>query len=135
MRRVGMPSFTVISGRDPILQVDLQPGETIVAESNSMVLCDSGASVEGKLQGGLVSSFARKLFSEESLFQQQITADKGRPGQVFLAPVLPGDLEIIEVGDRQFFLNSGCFVASDAAVGTTQRLNSSLLGSFFGDTG
>src|SRR5690554_852948 len=107
-----MPSFSVLSGRDPMLQVDLQPGDAIVAESNAMVLSDGGVSVEGKMQGGLMSSIARKLFSDESLFQQQIRADKGRPGQVFLAPALPGDIEVIEVGEKQFYLNSGCFMAS-----------------------
>jgi uncharacterized protein (TIGR00266 family) len=118
-----------------MLQVDLMPGDAIVAESDAMVMSDAGVSIEGKLQGGLMSSLARRLFSEETLFQQHIKADKGRPGQVFLAPALPGDIEIIEVGERQFFLNSGCFVASDAEVGATQRLNTSVLGSFFGDTG
>jgi len=130
-----MPSFSVISGRDPMLQVDLHPGDAIVAESDAMVMSDGGVSIEGKMQGGLLSSLARKLFSEESLFQQQIKADKGRAGRVFLAPPLPGDIEVVEVGDRQFFLNSGCFMVSESSVGISQRLNTSVLGSFFGDTG
>lgn len=130
-----MPSFSVLSGRDPMLQVDLQPGDVIVAESNAMVMSDDCIAIEGKMQGGLMSSFARKLFSDESLFQQRIKADRGQSGTVFLAPPLPGDIEVIAVGERQFYLNSGCFMASDADVGISQRLNSSALGSFFGDTG
>jgi len=130
-----MPQFSVISGRDPMLQVDLYPGDVIITESNALVLGDAGATVEGKLQGGIMSSVARKLFSEESLFQQQIRANKGRDGRVFLSPTLPGDIEVLDVGERQFFLNSGCFLASEQTVSLTQRLNSSVLGAFFGDVG
>lgn len=130
-----MPVFKVLDGRDPLLSVDLQPGESIVAESNAMVMNDGGASVEGKLQGGVLSSLARRIFSEESLFQQVITTKNGRDAQVFLAPPLPGDIELVDIGERQFYLNSGCYMASDSTVGTSQRLNSSVLGSFFGGTG
>jgi len=130
-----MSNFTVLDGRDPLLVVDLLPGDSVVAESNAMVMSDGGVSLEGKLQGGLMSSLARRLFSEESIFQQLIKADKGKAGQVFLAPPLPGDIEIVDVGERQFYLNSGCYIASDASVSTSQRLNNSVLGAFFGNTG
>lgn len=130
-----MAEFSILEGRDPLLVVDLQPGDAVVAESNSLVMSDGGVSIEGKLQGGLLSSLARNIFSGESFFQQVLKADKGKPGQAFLAPQLPGDIEIIDVGERQFFLNSGCFMASDAGVSTSQTLNSSVLGAFFGNTG
>lgn len=130
-----MPTYTILEGRDPLLMVDLRPGESIVAESNAMVMNDGGASVEGKLQGGVISSLARRIFSDESLFQQVISTKPGREAQVFLAPPLPGDIELVDVGERQFYMNSGCYMASDSTVGTSQRLNSSVLGSFFGGTG
>lgn len=134
-RELKMATFTVLDGRDPMLMVDLLPGDQVIAESNAMVMSDGNVSVEGQLQGGVLSSIARKLFTEETLFQQVFTADKGRSGQVFLAPQLPGDIEVVDIGERQFFLNSGCYLASEATVNTATKLNSSVLGSFFGSTG
>lgn len=130
-----MAKFIILEGRDPLLSVEFEPNDAIVAESNAMVMTDGGVSVEGKMQGGFFSSLARNLFSNESFFQQVLKADKGRAGQALLAPQLPGDIEIIDVGIKQFFLNSGCYMASDATVSTTQRLNNSVLGAFFGSTG
>lgn len=130
-----MPTFSVLEGRDPLLSIEFEPGDAVVAESNSMVMTDGAVSVEGRMQGGFFSSLARNLFSDESFFQQVLKADKGKPGQALLAPQLPGDIEIIEVGEQQYFLNSGCYMASEATVSTSQRLNSSVLGAFFGSTG
>ncbi len=130
-----MVTFSLVEGRDPLLSVEFDANDSVIAESNAMVMMDGGVSVEGVMQGGFLSSLARNLFSSESFFQQVLKADKGKPGHALLAPQLPGDIEIIDVGDIQYFLNSGCFMACENTVKTSQRVNNNLLGAFFGGTG
>jgi uncharacterized protein (TIGR00266 family) len=130
-----MPVFDIVQGRDPLLSVELKQNEAVIAESNAMVMMDAGVSIEGHMQGGFLSSLARNLFSKESFFQQVARANKGRDGQILLAPQLPGDIEILKVGEVQYFLNSGAFMASDEAVRTVQKMNSNILGAFFGSVG
>lgn len=130
-----MPVFSIVEGRDPLLSVELMANESVIAESNAMVMMDSGVSVEGRMQGGFLSSLARNLFSNESFFQQELKANKGKPGQALLAPQLPGDIKLLDVGDAQYFLNSGAFMASEVGVSTQQKVNSNLLGAFFGNIG
>ena len=130
-----MPVFSIIEGRDPLLSVELMVNESVIAESNAMVMMDSGVSVEGRMQGGFLSSLARNLFSNESFFQQELKANKGKPGQALLAPQLPGDIKLLDVGNVQYFLNSSAFMACEVGVSTQQKVNSNLLGAFFGNIG
>jgi len=130
-----MPVFSIVEGRDPILSVELKANESVVAESNSMVMMDSGVSVEGRMQGGFLSSLARNLFSNESFFQQELKANKGKDGQALLAPQLPGDIKLLDVGEKQYFLNSGAFMACEVGVATEQKVNNNLMGAFYGNVG
>lgn len=130
-----MAVFSIVDGRDPLLSVELSEGDSIIAESNAMVMMDGGVSVEGSMKGGFLSSLGRKMFSNESFFQQVLSANKGQDGHAMLAPQLPGDIKILDVGEAQYFLNSGSFMASDNTVSTSQKVNSNILGAFFGDIG
>lgn len=130
-----MTVFSIVEGRDPLLSIEMGEGDSVIAESNAMVMMDGGVSVEGTMQGGFLSSLARNMFSGESFFQQVLKANKGRDGQAMLAPQLPGDIKIIDVGEIQYYLNSGSFMASDNTVSTSQKVNKNILGMFFGSVG
>lgn len=125
-----MPVFTVQGDIDPFLQVHLERGEKIYAESDAMVTMDTTLELKGKLQGGLVSALARKFANDESLFMQTIEATQG-PGNCLLAPALPGSLGILDCGQRQYFLNDGAFVAATDGVDIkvkTQGIGKAFLG-------
>lgn len=99
-----MVRFEVTGGVDPLLTVQLDCGDKVLAESNAMVAMDGVLSLKGKSRGGVLKSFARKLFNDETFFQQYIEAKEGA-GQVLLAPNIPGDIRILDVGDRQYLLS------------------------------
>lgn len=132
-----MSTFSLLEGRDPLLSIELALGEKVVAESNAMVMHDGGVSVEGGLNGGVMSALFRSVANSESFFVQNITGIKPNGlGNIMLAPQLPGDIHILEVSDSDsYFINEGCFMASDASVEMSNQLNSSLGGALFGDTG
>lgn len=105
-----MAAFEITGGIDPLLAVKLEKGEAILAESNAMVAMDTALSLKGKTRGGLMGSIARKFMNDETFFQQRIEADN-QAGTVLLAPNLPGDVRILDVGPAQYLLSDGAFLA------------------------
>ena len=103
-----MAAFEITGGIDPLLAVTLEKGEAILAESNAMVAMDTALSLKGKTRGGLMGSIARKFMNDETFFQQRIEADD-QAGTVLLAPNLPGDVRILDVGPAQYLLSDGGF--------------------------
>lgn len=103
--------FEITGGVDPLLSVELERGEKVLAESNAMVAMDGDLSLKGRTRGGLMSSIARKFLNDESFFQQYVEAEKG-PGRVLLAPNLPGDIRLLDVGERQYMVSDGAFLAA-----------------------
>jgi uncharacterized protein (TIGR00266 family) len=103
---------TIIDSPDyALLQILLNAGESIVAESGALVAQDVGISMETSLRGGLFAAAKRKLLGGESLFQNTFTSSA--PSQrLYLAPGSEGDLRArtLRAGES-FFLQSGAYVA------------------------
>ena len=49
-----MAKFTAQAGIDPLLRVDLDPGDEVAAERGSMVMMDAGLILKGKTRGGFL---------------------------------------------------------------------------------
>ena len=126
-------TFQVIGDRDPFLHASLQTGERVYAESGAMVSMDTTLELNSKLQGGLLSALTRKFANDESLFTQSIVATGG-PGDVLLAPALPGDIKLLDVGRAQYRLNDGAFLAATSGVEIRAKMQS-LGKALFGGTG
>lgn len=128
-----MPVFTITGDVDPFIHVSLQRGEQIYCESDAMVMMEATLDLKGRMQGGLVRSFMRNLANGESFFQQRIEAVRG-DGDCLLSPTLPGGVQVIDVGARQYLLNDGAFVA--ASIGTEINAKMQSLGNaLFADSG
>jgi uncharacterized protein (TIGR00266 family) len=128
-----MAEFTVTGDVDPFLHVSLRRGEKIYCEANAMVMMEGTLDLKGKMSGGLGSALMRRFANGESFFQQHIEALRG-DGDCLLAPVLPGAIEILEIGPSGYMLSDGAFVAAESGVNLnvrTQAVGSAL----FGQTG
>jgi uncharacterized protein (TIGR00266 family) len=131
-----MPVFTITGEFDPFLHVSMRQGEKIYCESNAMVMMEAALDLKGKMTGGIGAALMRRFANGESFFQQHIEAVRG-DGDCLLAPTLPGALQMLEVGQQQFMLSDGCFVAATSGVELkvrTQSLGNALFaqsGGFF----
>jgi uncharacterized protein (TIGR00266 family) len=99
------------------LEVKLEPGESLMAESGAMASCDSKIDVTTSLKGGLFSSIVRKLLGGESLFlnhYQNKSAD--RTQTLILSKVTPGDIVVKELHDDVFYLQPGSFLCATSGV-------------------
>lgn len=96
---------------------DLQPGESLRAESGAMVSQSSSIRIEtsGKVgKGGLLKGLARKMLTGESFFMNVFHADN-QPGEVTLAQANVGDIAKHNLsGD--LFIQSSCYLASHPSV-------------------
>lgn len=113
-----------------VARIMLEPGESIRAESGAMMSMSASINLESKAAGGLGKMFGRML-TGESAFQTTFTATSG-PGEVLLAPGLPGDIAVVDVSARPLIVTSGAYLAGDTRLDI--QTQASLKG-FFGGEG
>lgn len=128
-----MALFEVLGNPDPVLRVTMDRNESIFAESGAMMCMDSTLELTGRAAGGIMQSLKRKLLKGESFFQQNITS-KGETGQIMLAPIIPGDIKILKVGESQYRVSDGAYLANTSGV-VLQSVTQGLAKSLFGKTG
>ncbi len=93
----------------------LEAGEAIQAESGAMVSMSSAIQVETGMKGGVLGAVARKVLGGESLFSNTFTA-AGAPGEITLAPSLPGDITALTMSRETMYIQSGSFLAGDPSL-------------------
>ncbi len=119
-------------GAYPLLQVNLEQGETIKAESDAMVGMSATVDVEGKMDGGLLGGLAR-MVAGESFFLQTLTARRG-PGEVLLAPSIPGDIIDVELdGSYSLVVQKDGFLAGSMGLQVSTKVQNLSQGLFSGE--
>lgn len=96
-----------------LARVSLQEGEPLTAEAGAMV--GMSTNVQMQTQAGGMMSGLKRMFGGESFFRNTFTPHGG-PGEVLLAHALCGDMAILEMTQYGYFLQSGAYIASSAAV-------------------
>lgn len=111
-RRDDKMNFEILDSPDfALLQLSLNSGDQVVAESGAMVAQDGQIAIKTQMRGGLLGAAKRKFLGGESLFQNTFTSNAD--GQrLYLAAPSEGDLMARELKDgEEFFLTSGAYVA------------------------
>ncbi len=109
----------------PIVKVNLGRGEMIKIERGAMVYMQD-VNIEGKMNskgsgiGGLLGAIGRSLTSGESMFITEATGT-GDNGVIGIAPSIPGKIANLQVGSRQYCLNTNAFLACDSTVNYSMK--------------
>ncbi len=120
--------YTIIGDDMQIVEIDLDPGETVIAEAGAMNYMDDGISFEArmgdgsKVRGGFMEQLMRaglRAISGESLFMTHFTNNAAGPRKVaFAAPypgkIVPMDLQALR---GELICQKDAFLA--AALGTS----------------
>jgi uncharacterized protein (TIGR00266 family) len=107
----------------PLIEMTLDKGESIKADSGSMVAMSQHLELTGKMDGGFMKAIARR-FSGESFFMQSITAENG-PGWVHLASPVPGAITTIEIRPGQeYSVQKNGFLAGTSGIEVSTRVQS-----------
>jgi uncharacterized protein (TIGR00266 family) len=96
------------------LRLDLQANQTVLVESGGMAAMDACIKMKSKVKGGLLKGLGR-LVSGESLFVSEFTA-VGKPGQLYVSPGIPGDIQHYYLTGNGLMIQSSGFVACSETV-------------------
>ncbi len=94
--------------------VSLEAGEKIQAEAGAMVSMSDTIKMDTGVKGGVISGLKRSVLGGESFFINTFTAEQ--PGEVTIAPALPGDIVTLELTQQTLFVQSGSFLAATPGV-------------------
>jgi len=126
-----MKSEILYPGAFPMVRVELTAGETIKAESGAMVASSPTIDVESKMEGGFLGALSRKFLTGEKFFFQTLRASRG-PGEVLLAPTVPGEIVMMELdGVNEYMVQKDGFLAGAETIkleSQMQSLSRGLLG-------
>lgn len=102
----------------PLVELSLNQGETLFIQRGSMVYHTPNVSLNTQLNangsglGRFVKAVGRSMVSGESTFITQAVAESDN-GNLALAPDTPGQVIALELGEKQYRLNDGAFLALD----------------------
>lgn len=96
------PSFSLA-----VIQLDAN--EEIQAEGGAMVSMSPNVSLQTEMKGGFLGALGRSVLGGESFFTSRFRSDGG-PGEVTMAPNLPGDITVLELQGQTMYLKSGAYL-------------------------
>ncbi|HOM86809.1 MAG TPA: TIGR00266 family protein [Spirochaetota bacterium] len=105
---LGKPDF-------PCVKINLNAGESIVAESGAMVAMSTNMEIKTESRGGIMKSLKRSVLGGESFFINTFTASD-KAGEILLTSATMGDLEVIELSGNDIILSTHAFVCSSQSV-------------------
>lgn len=99
------------------LQIDLEPGERLITESDAMASMNSELDMKPQLNGGLIKGLLRKFLGGESLFINEFSNNTQSRLHLTVTQPLPGDVRIIELkNNEKLYLQPGSFICCEPGV-------------------
>jgi uncharacterized protein (TIGR00266 family) len=99
--------------------VKLAAGESLQAESGAMVGMSQGIDIQTQAKAGLLGGLKRSVLGGESFFVTTFTAQS--PGEITVAPVLPGDITNHRLSGETIYVQSGSYMASATTIDVDTR--------------
>lgn len=113
----------------PMVQIALEKGEAVYIQPGSMIYHSPSVTLSTRLNGRgtglgkLIGALGRSMVSGESMFITEVISQDNN-GRLALAPSTPGQVIALELGDKQYRLNDGAFLALDGSASYTMERQS-----------
>lgn len=101
----GGPAFSYID-------VDLEPGESVIAESDAMSSMAADLDMKARFNGGFLSGLLKKFLGGESLFINEFSNQTDSTRRVTLVQNTPGDIREIQLNGDSICLQPGAYICS-----------------------
>lgn len=98
-----------------LVQLLMDSGESIRAEAGAMVSMTPNIEIETQARGGILGGLKRAVLGGESFFINTFTC-QGGPGEMTLAPNLPGDLMHVPLNGNSILVQSGSYICSSGTI-------------------
>lgn len=126
--------YKIIGEPMPVVQCELQAGETMKTEKGSMVWMTPNMRMETDAGGGLGKAFGR-MMSGESIFQNSYTADGG-PGMITFGSSFVGSIRAYHLAPgKSIICQKSAFLASEKGVEISMFFQKKLGAGFLGGEG
>ena len=107
----------------PLVELSLNQGETVFIQRGSMVYHTPNVTLNTQLNASGSGLVGRSMVSGESTFITQAVAQSDN-GYLALAPDSPGQVIPLQLGEKQYRLNDGAFLALDGTAYYTMERQS-----------
>jgi uncharacterized protein (TIGR00266 family) len=115
------------------IHVDLDPGETVIAESDAMSSMSAALGMQAKFNGGFFSALIKRFLGGESLFVNHFTNGTADPLRVTLVQATPGNIVQADLTGNSLCLQPGAYIASTPSI--QLRIRWAGFASWFGGEG
>ncbi len=105
----GAPAFAHI-------QMELEPGESIVTESGAMASMSAELDMKAEMNGNLFSALAKKFLGGESFFISTFANNSGSAKKLTITQGTPGDIRAVELKDSSICLQPGAYIACTSGI-------------------
>ena len=110
-----MALFVIPDGPDPLLSVHLETNERIIVASGTTAALSDGLRLRVQMPGGVLRTLTRTMLRGVLPPRQLVEADRA-PGDVLLAPTFPGEIRVLEIGQKQYRLPSHALLAASSEI-------------------
>ena len=93
------------------INIDLEPGEQLIAESDAMSSMSADLDLVSKLNGGFFTGLARKYFGGETLFVNQFSNNADAERRLTIVQPTPGEIKQVTLDNNSICLQPGAFIA------------------------
>lgn len=110
----------------PLIDIKLEPSEKVYIQRGSMVYHSPSIKLNTKVNasgsgiGKLVRAIGRSISSGESFWITEAQAHK-ELGHLAIAPELPGEVLPLNLGEKQYRINDGMFLAMDGSASYSMK--------------
>lgn len=94
------------------IDITLDPGESVIAESDAMSSMSADLDMTARFNGGFFSGLCKKFLGGESLFVNEFKNNTDGPRRVTLVQGTPGEIRSIDLTGGSICLQPGAYVAS-----------------------
>jgi len=101
-----------------ILKCELQPNEMIVVEPGAMASQDVGIVPETLMNGSFFKAVILRFLGGESFFINHYKNKSNKPQSLYISQPTPGDIQVLNLNNEEFFLETGSFIARTSGVRT-----------------
>ena len=106
------------SPHNSVARVQLAPGESFTAEAGAMISMSSSIDISTTTQqraGGGIFKAIKRVLAGESFFLNHFAA-RDHAGEVWIAPVLPGDLKVLNLTGSGLVVQGSSYLASTQGI-------------------
>lgn len=98
------------------VEVELEPGETIITEPDAMSSMDAAIDLTAKLNGGFIKGLLRKYLGGESLFISHFTNNTQTKRRMTIVQGTPGEIRKVALDNDALYIQPGAFLACTSGV-------------------